>query len=60
MKGFRTILVNGILAVAAALATYIVGIDWTQYVSATWALIIVNVANIVLRFVTNTPALSKE
>lgn len=60
MKGFRTIIINGFIAVAVALLTYVAGIDWTQYVSPTIALIITNVTAIGLRLVTNTAPFSKE
>jgi hypothetical protein len=55
MKGLRTLLLNGATVVGAAALTWAVGVDWTQYVSPTAAIIIVAVANMGLRVVTTTP-----
>jgi len=60
MKGFRTILFNLLGVVAVPGLTYLVGLDWTQYVSPTIALIIVGGINIGLRYVTNSPVFKKE
>ena len=55
MKGWKTLLINGLIAAGAALLTYALGVDWTQYVSPTVATIIVAGINFALRFVTDTP-----
>ena len=55
MTGFRTLLFNGLMVVAAALLPWLAGIDWTQYVSPTVAVIVGGAINIGLRFVTKTP-----
>lgn len=55
MKGLRTLLVNGATVVGAAALTWAVGVDWTQYVSPTAAIIIVAGANMGLRVITTTP-----
>ena len=55
MKGLRTLLMNAAVVVATALLTWIVGVNWTEYVSPSAAVIIVAVANMLLRVVTTTP-----
>jgi hypothetical protein len=55
MKGLRTLLMNAVVVVATALLTWIVGVNWTEYVSPSVALIIVAVANMMLRLITTTP-----
>jgi hypothetical protein len=55
MKGLRTLLLNGATVVGAAALTWAVGVDWTQYVSPTAAIIIVAGANMGLRVITTTP-----
>lgn len=55
MKGLRTLALNGATVVGAAALTWAVGVDWTQYVSPTAAIIIVAGANMGLRVITNTP-----
>ena len=59
MKFSKTLLLNGATAVLMALLTWIVGVDWTQYVSANTAMIILAVANFALRFVTDSPLFPK-
>jgi hypothetical protein len=55
MKGLRTLALNGATVVGAAALTWAVGVDWTQYVSPTAAIIIVAGANMGLRVITTTP-----
>ena len=55
MKGYKTLAFNGLVAVGGAALTYAAGVDWTQYVSPQTAIIIVTVANMVLRLMTSTP-----
>jgi hypothetical protein len=55
MKGLRTLFLNGATVVGAAALTWAVGVDWTQYVSPTAAIIIVAGANMGLRVITTTP-----
>lgn len=55
MKGYRTLVVNGGIAVGVALLTWAAGVDWTQYVSPTTAVIIATVVNAGMRLVTSTP-----
>ncbi len=61
MKGYRTILINfavAILALAAEVASWLTTFDWGAWLPpqyAVWAIVTINVANIVLRFVTTTP-----
>ena len=55
MKGLRTLLINGATVVGTAAVTWVAGVDWTQYVSPTSAVIIVAAANMALRLITSTP-----
>jgi hypothetical protein len=55
MKGLRTLLINGATVVGTAALTWAVGVDWTQYVSPTTAVIIVAAVNMGLRVITTTP-----
>lgn len=55
MKGLRTLALNGATVVGAAALTWAVGVDWTQYVSPTAAIMIVAGANMGLRVITTTP-----
>ena len=54
MKGYRTLIFNGVIAAIAGVLTWALGIDWTSSVSPTVAMIIVAVANAGLRFITDT------
>ena len=56
MKGYRTLLVNAVLAGGAAILTYLGSVDLSQYVSETWAVVLVAVINVGLRLVTTTKA----
>ena len=59
LKGFKTIAFNG-LVMLAALAAWSTTYDWST-ISADHAaiiVVIVNVANIVLRFLTSTPPMT--
>lgn len=55
MKGWRTVLWNAVIVGGGAVGTYLAGIDWTQYLSPTAALIVTAVVNVGLRIVTKTP-----
>lgn len=59
MKGFRTLAINGIVVIGGAALTWASGIDWSQYVSPTAALVIVGAVNIGLRLITTTPVATK-
>lgn len=60
-KGWRTVFVNGVLgllALAGELVSYGLGFDWKTVVPAEyapWALLALNLLNIVLRKVTTSP-----
>ena len=55
MKGYRTLVLNGAMVAAAALAQWAVNIDWTLYLSPNLAIFIAGLVNIGLRLITNTP-----
>lgn len=59
MTGYRTLILNGLLAVGTSALTYIGGVDWAQYVSPTTAVLIVTVSNFAMRFATTTPVGAK-
>lgn len=55
MKGFRTLLVNAAFVAIGAVLPWAAGIDWTQYVSPTAAVVIMALINGAMRLVTTTP-----
>lgn len=55
MTGYRTLAFNFLAVVGGAALTWAAGVDWTQYVSPTAALIIVGGANMGLRLITTGP-----
>ena len=55
MKGYKTLLVNGATVIGVAALTWVAGVNWTEYVSPTAAMIILGVANMGLRLITSTP-----
>lgn len=60
MKGWRTILLNGVVVVGVPLLTWIAGVDFTSLgLSPTVAAIILGTANILLRLITTTPVGTK-
>jgi hypothetical protein len=54
MKGYRTISVNVGIAALIGAAQYLLGINWTEVVNPTAAVLITVVINGVLRIVTTT------
>lgn len=60
MKGWRTLAINGGLVVVMALLNWATGINWTDYVPAQWAPIVIAVVNIGLRFATTTSVGAKS
>jgi len=54
MKGFRTLALNGAVVIGTAALTWASGVDWTQYVSPTAAMLILAGANMGLRLITTT------
>ena len=60
MSGYKTVIFNGLIAMVVALLTYVVGVDWQQYVSESTAIIILAVANLGLRIFTTTPIFNKS
>jgi len=55
LKGWKTLLFGLAMVVASPALMYLADIDWTQYVSATWAPVVAGVVTILLRVVTTTP-----
>lgn len=61
MKGFRTLIVNGVVAVlplAGELLAFLDVFDWRSVLppeSAGWFILVVGLLNIGLRFITTTP-----
>jgi hypothetical protein len=60
MKGYRTLALNGAIVIGTAALTWLAGVNWTDYVSPSVALVITGGANLVLRLVTTTPVGSKD
>ena len=59
-KGYRTIIFNVGLVVVVALLNYVVKADWSAYLTPANSLILVGIANVFLRAVTDTPVGKKE
>lgn len=55
MKGWRTIALGLLTAVAPVAFTYLAGIDWTNVVSPNTAMLISGAVMIGMRVITNTP-----
>jgi len=55
MKGFRTLLINAGVVALVAVLHFLIGLDWTAYVSPQTGVVIVAIANMVLRLITDTP-----
>jgi hypothetical protein len=63
MQGFRTIVINGVIAILAMLSARFdwvdIGADDQGAIAAAVAVVAVNLVNIGLRFVTSTPIFKK-
>jgi hypothetical protein len=55
MKGWKTIIVGLLVAIAPAALTYLASVDWTQYVPPNVAVAIAGVMMVLMRMVTTTP-----
>lgn len=55
LKGYRTILIGLVIAVAPAALTYLAGVDWTALVGPNGAMFIVGAITITMRMITTTP-----
>lgn len=60
MKGYRTIIVNAIIAAGTAGLTNLLDVDWVSAVGSTLAIGIVAAINMGLRWITTTPVLKAE
>ena len=58
-KGWRTIALGFLMAVGPVGLSYLLSIDWTQYVSPNEALFIAGVLTVLARVITNTPVGTK-
>lgn len=56
MKGFRTILLGAVVAIAPSICTYLAGIDWTSLGISPTIAGVIGAAIIALRAITTTPA----
>lgn len=54
MKGYRTLIFNGLGVIGVAVLTWASSVNWADYVSPTVAMVIVGAVNVGLRLVTNT------
>lgn len=59
LKGYRTLILNTLLAALAGTLQYVVGVDLTQYVTPATATLIVAGANFGLRLITTGPVGTK-
>lgn len=55
MTGWRTLALNGGIAVGVALLTWAAGVNWTDYVSPSAAVVITAGLNFGMRLITKTP-----
>jgi hypothetical protein len=55
LKGWRTLGFNLLIILLPITVTYLAGVNWSDYLSPTWALIITGAANLGLRVVTTGP-----
>ena len=55
MTGYKTLIWNAVLVMLGAVLPYLAGVEWTQYVSPSVAVIVVAVVNVALRLVTIAP-----
>ena len=54
LKGLRTVLINAGMAALEAGLVYMQGVGWIEMVGPTYAMLIIAVVNIALRWVTDT------
>jgi len=55
MKGYRTIIVNALIAAATGALQYGAGVNWIEAVGPTWSALIITGINVALRLITTTP-----
>lgn len=55
LKGYRTILLGLVMAIAPSALTYLAGVDWTALVGPNLAMFIVGAVTITMRMITTTP-----
>jgi hypothetical protein len=54
MKGYRTLILNGAIVIGTAALTWVAGVNWSEYVNPTVAMVLVGAANIGLRMITTS------
>jgi hypothetical protein len=54
MKGWRTLVTNAIFIGLTSILTFLLDVDWTQYVDPTVAILIIGLINLFLRTISNT------
>ena len=59
MKGFKLVTLGLLTALVPAGLHYLMGLDWTQFVSPVVAPIVVGGLTVALRFVTDSPVFKK-
>ena len=59
LKGYRTLLFGLLMVVVPPALNYLVGINWTSYVSPNEAFFISGILTMILRVVTTTPVGTK-
>ena len=55
LKGWRTIAIGLLMAIAPAALTYLAGVDWTHVVGPNGAMVIAGGITIGMRLITSTP-----
>lgn len=55
LKGYRTILLNALIAGSVPALQYLASVDWVSTLGPTWSMVAVAAINVVMRFVTTTP-----
>ena len=55
MKGYKTLLVNGLIVAGVAVLQFVVGADLSAVMKPEVAVVVIAVANIGLRLLTSTP-----
>ena len=60
LKGYRTIILNALIAGSVPALNSLMSVDWVAALGPTWAMVAVAGLNVVMRFVTTTPVGAAE